>query len=173
MDGSVVIDMSNFKQISIDPTTFIATIGPGNRLGDVALSLNNEGRALPHGTCPYVGIGGHSGKQLINLKFNSFLFSWRLWRVWIHVAEVGFDFRHDSRFGGCFGEWHDCECFSDQLPWSLLGEYISPWNSKKFNEILWLGIAWCFWFFWYRYIYSGRNFCCPRFRHHIFIFLGS
>ena len=74
MDGSVVIDMSNFKQISIDPTTFIATIGPGNRLGDVALSLNNEGRALPHGTCPYVGIGGHSGKQLINFKINSFLF---------------------------------------------------------------------------------------------------
>ena len=75
MDGSVVIDMTNFKQISVDPTTFIATIGPGNRLGDVALSLNNAGRALPHGTCPYVGIGGHSGKQLINLKFNSFLFS--------------------------------------------------------------------------------------------------
>ena len=74
MDGSVVIDMSNFVQIFVDPTTFIATIGPGNRLGDVALSLNNVGRALPHGTCPYVGIGGHSGKQLINFKINSFLF---------------------------------------------------------------------------------------------------
>jgi len=61
MDGSVVIDMSNFVQIFVDPTTFIATIGPGNRLGDIALSLNNAGRALPHGTCPYVGIGGHSG----------------------------------------------------------------------------------------------------------------
>ena len=63
MDGSVVIDMSNFKQLSVDPTTFIATIGPGNRLGDIALGLNNAGRALPHGTCPYVGIGGHSGTQ--------------------------------------------------------------------------------------------------------------
>ena len=51
-------------EISVDPTTYIATIGPGNRLGDVALGLNNAGRALPHGTCPYVGIGGHSGKQL-------------------------------------------------------------------------------------------------------------
>ena len=50
-------------QISVDPTTFIATIGPGNRLGDVALSLNDAGRALPHGVCPYIGIGGHSGKQ--------------------------------------------------------------------------------------------------------------
>ena len=67
MDGSVVIDMSNFTQIFVDRTTFVATIGPGNRLGDVALGLNNAGRALPHGTCPYVGIGGHSGKQLINI----------------------------------------------------------------------------------------------------------
>ena len=67
MDGFVIIDMSNFVQISVDPTTFIATIGPGNRLGDVALSLNNAGRALPHGTCPYVGMGGHSGKQSINI----------------------------------------------------------------------------------------------------------
>jgi FAD/FMN-containing dehydrogenase len=61
----VVIDMSNFVQLSVDPTSFIATIGPGNRLGDVALGLNNVGRALPHGTCPYVGIGGHLGRQLI------------------------------------------------------------------------------------------------------------
>ena len=57
-----MIDMSNFVQIDVDPTTFIATIGPGNRLGEVALSLNDAGRALPHGTCAYVGIGGQSGK---------------------------------------------------------------------------------------------------------------
>lgn len=61
MNNSVVIDMSNFVQLSVDPTTFFATIGPGNRLGDVALGLNNAGRALPHGTCTFVGIGGHSG----------------------------------------------------------------------------------------------------------------
>ena len=77
MDGSVIIDMSNFVQISVDPTTFIATIGPGNRLGDIALSLNNAGRALPHGTCPYVGMGGHSGKQLINIKWTGlFIYFW-------------------------------------------------------------------------------------------------
>lgn len=60
-DGSVVVDMSNFVEISVNSTTFIATIGPGNRVGDVALGLNNAGRALPHGTCPYLGMGGHSG----------------------------------------------------------------------------------------------------------------
>ena len=63
-----MIDMSNFVQISVDPTTFIATIGPGNRLGDLALGLNNAGRALPHGSCPYVGIGGLSGRQLIDIR---------------------------------------------------------------------------------------------------------
>jgi FAD/FMN-containing dehydrogenase len=60
-NGSFVVDMSNFKTVSVDPNTQVATIGPGNRLGDVALALNNAGRAMPHGTCPYVGIGGHSG----------------------------------------------------------------------------------------------------------------
>ena len=64
MDGSIVIDLSNFKQISVDSNTYIATIGPGNRLGDIALGLNNEGRALPHGSCPYVGVGGHIGRAI-------------------------------------------------------------------------------------------------------------
>ncbi|KAF9474996.1 glucooligosaccharide oxidase [Pholiota conissans] len=59
--GSFVVDMRNFNAVSVDANTHIATIGPGNRLGDVALALNSAGRAMPHGTCPYVGIGGHSG----------------------------------------------------------------------------------------------------------------
>ncbi|CAA7263467.1 unnamed protein product [Cyclocybe aegerita] len=60
-NGVLVLDMSSFNAVSVDPLTNVATIGPGNRLGDVALALNNHGRAMPHGTCPYVGIGGHSG----------------------------------------------------------------------------------------------------------------
>jgi len=31
-----------------------------NRLGDLALALNQFGRGTPHGTCALVGIGGHS-----------------------------------------------------------------------------------------------------------------
>ena len=108
-------------QLSVDPTTFNAKIGPGNRLGDVALGLNNAGRALPHGVCPYVGIGGHSGKQSIQYKMvYSFIYLFflheRLWRVWIHVAEVGFNFGHDPILGGCFSKRHHCNSFSDQLP---------------------------------------------------------
>lgn len=60
-NGSFVVDMSNFNTISVNTSSNVATIGSGNRLGDVALALNNKGRAMPHGTCPYVGIGGHSG----------------------------------------------------------------------------------------------------------------
>lgn len=41
--------------------TKIAKIGTGQRLGNVALALFNQGgRALPHGTCPGVGIAGHA-----------------------------------------------------------------------------------------------------------------
>jgi hypothetical protein len=54
--------MSNFKTVSVDSSMNIATIGPGNWLGDVALALNDNGRAMPHGACPYVGIGEHSGQ---------------------------------------------------------------------------------------------------------------
>ena len=56
-----MVDMLNFMTVAVDSSTEKAIIGPGNRLGNVALALNDEGRALPHGTCPYVGVGGHSG----------------------------------------------------------------------------------------------------------------
>ncbi|KAF9559241.1 glucooligosaccharide oxidase [Agrocybe pediades] len=59
--GVVVIDLGAFISVTVDEESGVASIGTGNKLGDVALALNNAGRALPHGTCPYVGIGGHSG----------------------------------------------------------------------------------------------------------------
>jgi FAD/FMN-containing dehydrogenase len=34
-------------------------IGPGARLGNIYNTLSNHGRAIPAGTCPSVGIGGH------------------------------------------------------------------------------------------------------------------
>ena len=60
-DGHLVVDLRNFNNISVDVVTGIATIGAGCRLGDIAIALFNQaGRALPHGTCPLVGIGGHA-----------------------------------------------------------------------------------------------------------------
>lgn len=60
-DGHMVVDLSNLNDVSVDIATGVATIGAGSRLGDIAIALFNlAGRALPHGTCPLVGIGGHA-----------------------------------------------------------------------------------------------------------------
>ncbi|PFH53654.1 Glucooligosaccharide oxidase [Amanita thiersii Skay4041] len=69
-NGAVVVDLKSLSQITVSSNT--ATIGTGNRLGDVALALNAKGRAIPHGTCPYVGIGGHS-------SYGGFGFTSRMW----------------------------------------------------------------------------------------------
>lgn len=59
------MDLSKFTRITVHASNNTAIIEPGNRLGDVALTLNKAGRAIPHGTCPYVGIGGHSGADTL------------------------------------------------------------------------------------------------------------
>jgi FAD/FMN-containing dehydrogenase len=55
------------KAISVRAANNTALIETGNRLGDIALALNAAGRAIPHGTCSYVGIGGHSGFVFLEL----------------------------------------------------------------------------------------------------------
>jgi FAD binding domain/Berberine and berberine like len=60
-DGAIVVNLQNLQQFSMDPSTFIATIGAGTLLGDLDQRLDNAGkRAIAHGTCPQVGIGGHA-----------------------------------------------------------------------------------------------------------------
>jgi FAD/FMN-containing dehydrogenase len=45
----------------MDKSTWQATIGGGTLLGDVTKRLHENGnRAMAHGTCPQVGIGGHA-----------------------------------------------------------------------------------------------------------------
>ncbi|PFH48545.1 Glucooligosaccharide oxidase [Amanita thiersii Skay4041] len=71
-DGVLILDMSNFKSITVHEDN-TATIESGNRLGDIALGLFHQGeRALPHGACPYVGIGGHA-------SYGGFGFTSRMW----------------------------------------------------------------------------------------------
>jgi len=74
--------MSKFKDIQlINPISLdsegtdggdIARIGSGALLGDVVQILNQNGRAVPHGTCPYVGIAGH-------VALGGFCFTSRMW----------------------------------------------------------------------------------------------
>lgn len=53
--------MVNFKDFSMDKKTWQATIGAGTRLGEVTTKLHDAGgRAIAHGVCPGVGIGGHA-----------------------------------------------------------------------------------------------------------------
>jgi FAD/FMN-containing dehydrogenase len=53
--------MVNFQQFSMDNSTWQATIGSGTLLADVTSRLHGAGgRAIAHGTCPQVGIGGHA-----------------------------------------------------------------------------------------------------------------
>ncbi|KAK3331584.1 hypothetical protein B0T19DRAFT_490219 [Cercophora scortea] len=59
-DGAIAIDLVNFQDFSMDNKTWKATIGAGTRLGDVTKRLHEHGnRAIAHGVCPDVGIGGH------------------------------------------------------------------------------------------------------------------
>ncbi|EPT01474.1 hypothetical protein FOMPIDRAFT_90148 [Fomitopsis schrenkii] len=73
VNGHLVVDLSKIKEIQVDQTTGTAVIGAGNRLGDIAIALFDQGgRAIPHGTCPLVGLGGHA-------SFGGFGFTSRFW----------------------------------------------------------------------------------------------
>ncbi|KAJ7686828.1 glucooligosaccharide oxidase [Mycena rosella] len=73
-NGTLVIDMAKFTNITVDPATRTAVIGTGNRLGDIALALNEYGFAMPHGSCPYVGMSA-----LVATPYGGFGFSSRMW----------------------------------------------------------------------------------------------
>ncbi len=66
--------MSNFSNVTFDVSTDLATIQPGSRLGDIALALNDHGRAIPHGHCSTVGLGGHAGKRSSVVYLDRFKF---------------------------------------------------------------------------------------------------
>ncbi len=60
-DGSLVLDLRQLNSTTIDKDAKTATVGAGVRLGDLATNIWNAGGfALPHGTCPMVGVAGHA-----------------------------------------------------------------------------------------------------------------
>lgn len=50
------------NQTTLLPDGITASVGGGTRLGDMAIALNTQGRALSHGSCPQVGVGGHASQ---------------------------------------------------------------------------------------------------------------
>lgn len=60
-DGALMVDLVNLKDFSMDEDTWYASVGAGHRLGDMDKKMHAAGkRAMAHGTCPSVGIGGHA-----------------------------------------------------------------------------------------------------------------
>lgn len=60
-DGKISIDMVNFQDFTMDTNTWQATVGSGTLLGDLTTRLHDNGkRAVAHGSCPGVGLGGHA-----------------------------------------------------------------------------------------------------------------
>jgi FAD/FMN-containing dehydrogenase len=60
-DGALAIDLAHLQHFSMDNSTWLATIGGGSRLRTVSDNLHNAGgRAIAHGACPGIGIGGHA-----------------------------------------------------------------------------------------------------------------
>ena len=59
VDGALVVDLVHLQKFEMDTTTWKATIGAGTLLADVTKRLHDAGgRAIAHGICPQVGIGG-------------------------------------------------------------------------------------------------------------------
>ena len=74
----IVVDVTNINDIIIDSGSQTAKIGAGNRLGVIYDKLSQAGFLIPAGTCPSVGIGGHSlggVKYHYNLFIYLFIFS--------------------------------------------------------------------------------------------------
>ncbi|KAG6895643.1 hypothetical protein C0992_000242 [Termitomyces sp. T32_za158] len=80
-DGILVVDLRNLDRITVDAATDTAIIESGNRLGNIIIGLANAGRALPHGVCPYVGIGGHA-------SFGGFGFTSRMWGLTLDTIKA-------------------------------------------------------------------------------------
>ncbi|SJX62679.1 related to Reticuline oxidase precursor [Sporisorium reilianum f. sp. reilianum] len=60
-DGAVVVDLRLLSNMTVSRSAKTATVGAGVRLGALATHIWEQGGfALPHGTCPLVGVSGHA-----------------------------------------------------------------------------------------------------------------
>ncbi|KAF4981840.1 hypothetical protein FZEAL_2419 [Fusarium zealandicum] len=93
-DGHLVIELDRMFSVKLakDGT---AKIQPGARVGHVATELYNQGkRAIPHGSCPGIGMGGHAlhgGYGMVSHKYGLAL-------DWIKGATVVL---HDGKVVHC------------------------------------------------------------------------
>lgn len=66
-NGHLIVDLRRFNNVTADAKTHTAVVGAGNRLGNIALALYNQGKqAMSHGTCP-----GYVCKRLYRTMSNN------------------------------------------------------------------------------------------------------
>lgn len=58
VNGGMMIDLSQLRQISVDPVRRTAHVGPGTTNGELVHALTKYGFATTTGTCASVGMGG-------------------------------------------------------------------------------------------------------------------
>jgi len=58
VNGGIVVDVSELKQIKLNKKSSTATVGTGNRVGTIVRRLADRGYIAPFGDSPSVGIGG-------------------------------------------------------------------------------------------------------------------
>ena len=97
-NGAIVVDLYSLATMGTSGDGAVADITTGFRLGTIARNLWDQRRALPHGTCPYVGWGGHVGKWpcsyssakgvlKVELGLNSY------WGIRIYLEALGYGSR--------------------------------------------------------------------------------
>jgi FAD/FMN-containing dehydrogenase len=60
IENGVMVDLRRLRGVRLNRGNGIATIGPGAQLIDIYSALAAHGATIPGGSCPSVGIGGHS-----------------------------------------------------------------------------------------------------------------
>lgn len=68
-DGAVVVNLQNFKQFSMDETTWQATFGSGMLLSELTTKLQNAGgRAISHGRARFAADRGDFSFYVANFR---------------------------------------------------------------------------------------------------------
>lgn len=73
-DGSLLIDLVDFKHLTYDDTTGIVEASPSTMSKQVNEFLNSKGRMIPAGHCGEVGLGGFllQGGMGLNARVRTF-----------------------------------------------------------------------------------------------------
>jgi FAD/FMN-containing dehydrogenase len=154
LENGVVLDLRQLRAITVDRRAATATIGAGSQLIDVYAGLAAHGATLPAGSCPSVGVAGHSLGGGMGLAGRAFgLSADNLVAVKLVTADGrlrSVDRRHDPDLlwalrgggGGNFGVVTELTFRVRRLPSSASAFFVRwPWSSASAAIEAWLAWA--------------------------------